>query len=130
MPPTGRAIALASLEQIPRVAAIVSGAIGWLPAVGRASDGGLLFCLNGRRLIPQRRRNLSHPAMQSPNLQTLSAVLKVAILSAVLSITIKLAATGSIDAPPNWVAWLLILLPSAILAVWMWQQGPVDRPSR
>jgi len=74
------------------------------------------------------QRNISHPAMQSPNLQTLSAVLKVAILSAVLSIAIKLAATGSIDAPPDWVAWLLILLPSALLAVWMWQQGPADRP--
>ncbi|HEY9688655.1 MAG TPA: hypothetical protein V6D46_01580 [Coleofasciculaceae cyanobacterium] len=67
--------------------------------------------------------------MRSPNLQTLSAVLKVLVVSVVLSVAIKLAANGSIETPPDWVAWLLIVLPSLILAVWMLQQGPADRPN-
>jgi protein-S-isoprenylcysteine O-methyltransferase Ste14 len=55
-------------------------------------------------------------------------VLKVAVLSVVLSVAIKLTAYGSIGTPPDWVAWVMILLPSLILAGWMWQQSKPDRP--
>ncbi|MBD2554966.1 MAG: hypothetical protein VKL01_12510 [Limnothrix sp.] len=66
--------------------------------------------------------------MRSPNPETLSMVLKVAVLSVVLSVAIKLTAYGSIGTPPDWVAWVMILLPSLILAGWMWQQSKPDRP--
>jgi hypothetical protein len=66
--------------------------------------------------------------MSSANTETLSTIVKVTIASLGLSVAIKLLGNLSIATPPSWVAAVVIVVPSLVMAGWMAQKSKGDHP--